>query len=89
MARDQLAWLDQLVPLSIAWHDGHKLKLLYAEKAASKTCEPNPPELQIKLIECFALKEHSRTVWLQKVKLQSRWIGRKKVQKAWKYGGKI
>lgn len=60
LAKEQVAWLDELVPLSIAWPDGRKLKLLYAEEAASKTGEPNPPELQVKLTECFALKEHPR-----------------------------
>ncbi len=60
LAKEQLAWLDELVPLSIAWHDGRKLKLLYAEETASKDGEPNPPELQVKLTECFALKEHPR-----------------------------
>ncbi len=60
LAKEQLAWLDELVPLSIAWHDGRKLKLLYAEEATLKDGEPNPPELQVKLPECFALKEHPR-----------------------------
>lgn len=54
LAREQMDWLDELVPTSIPWPDGRKLKLLYPE-AASKD---NPPELQIKLQECFALKEH-------------------------------
>ncbi|HZV35888.1 MAG TPA: ATP-dependent helicase C-terminal domain-containing protein, partial [Verrucomicrobiae bacterium] len=58
LAKEQLAWLDELAPLAISWPDGRKLKLLYAEEAATKTGEPNPPELQVKLHECFALKEH-------------------------------
>ncbi|HWF17632.1 MAG TPA: DEAD/DEAH box helicase, partial [Verrucomicrobiae bacterium] len=52
LAKEQLAWLDELAPLNIAWPDGRKLKLLYAEEAV-KGGEPNPPELQVKLNECF------------------------------------
>jgi len=59
LAPEQRAWLDELVPVGIPWPDGKKHKLLYAEEAVSKG-EPNPPELQIKLQECFALKEHPR-----------------------------
>lgn len=58
LAPEQLAWLDELAPLTISWPDGRKLKLLYAEEAATKGGDPNPPELQVKLHECFALKEH-------------------------------
>ncbi|MDB6022289.1 MAG: hrpB 2 [Pedosphaera sp.] len=60
LAKEQIAWLDELVPLSIPWPDGRKIKLLYAEEATDKSGEPNPPELQVKLTECFALKEHPR-----------------------------
>src|SRR5581483_2587564 len=56
----ELAWLDELVPLTLPWPDGRKLKLLYAEEATAKSGEPNPPELQVKLPDCFALKEHPR-----------------------------
>jgi ATP-dependent helicase HrpB len=59
LAKEQLAWLDELAPPAIAWHDGRKLKVLYPESATSKD-GPNPPELQVKLQECFALKEHPR-----------------------------
>jgi ATP-dependent helicase HrpB len=55
-----LGWLDELAPVSIAWPDGRKHKLLYAEQAVGAGGKPNPPELQIKLQECFALKEHPR-----------------------------
>ncbi|MDB6123992.1 MAG: Helicase ATP-dependent domain protein [Pedosphaera sp.] len=58
LAKEQVAWLDELVPLSLPWHDGRKLKLLYPDEAVSKDGEPNSPELQVKLTECFALKEH-------------------------------
>jgi len=60
LAPEQRAWLDELAPTAIPWPDDRKHKLLYAEEAVSKGGEPNPPELQIKLQECFALKEHPR-----------------------------
>ncbi|MDB6018862.1 MAG: hrpB 2 [Pedosphaera sp.] len=60
LAKEQLGWLDELTPLSIPWPDGRKLKLLYPTEPVSKTGEPGPPELQVKLTECFALKEHPR-----------------------------
>ena len=58
LASEQLGWLDELAPLHIAWPDGRKLKLLYAEVARDEDGEPNSPEVQVKLTECFALKEH-------------------------------
>lgn len=58
LAPEQLGWLDELAPLHIVWHDGRKLKLLYPESARDEDGEPNPPELQVKLTECFALKDH-------------------------------
>ena len=60
LAREQLGWLDELVPASISWPDGRKLKLLYAEQTLGAGGRPNPPELQVKLHECFQLKEHPR-----------------------------
>jgi ATP-dependent helicase HrpB len=58
LAREQLGWLDELAPLTIPWPDGRKLKLQYPEEATTKGGDPNAPELQVKLHECFALKEH-------------------------------
>ena len=60
LAPEQLGWLDELAPASIPWPDGRKLKLLYSEDATGAGGKPNPPELQVKLHECFALKEHPR-----------------------------
>jgi ATP-dependent helicase HrpB len=60
LAREQLGWLDELVPLTVTWPDGRKLKLLYPERARDETGEPSPPELQVKLHECFPLKDHPR-----------------------------
>ncbi|HXI53530.1 MAG TPA: ATP-dependent helicase C-terminal domain-containing protein, partial [Candidatus Saccharimonadales bacterium] len=51
-------WLDELLPLQIPWPDGRKLKLLYPETARDEDGEPNSPEVQVKLHECFSLKEH-------------------------------
>ena len=49
LASEQRAWLDELLPSSLRWVDERKLKLLFTEDA---------PELQVKLHECFSLKEH-------------------------------
>ncbi len=49
LASEQRAWLDELAPTTILWSDNRKLKLLYTETS---------PEIQIKLHECFSLKEH-------------------------------
>ena len=58
--KDRLEWLDELAPLTVAWPDGRKLKLLYPEETHDDDGQPNAPELQIKLHECFALKEQPR-----------------------------
>ncbi|HEY0549815.1 MAG TPA: ATP-dependent helicase C-terminal domain-containing protein, partial [Verrucomicrobiae bacterium] len=58
LAPEQRTWLDELAPLTIAWPDGRKVKLLYAEQARDEDDEVNSPEVQMKLHECFALKEH-------------------------------
>ena len=58
LAKEQLGWLDELAPTSIPWPDGRKVKLLYPEQARDEDGQPNSPELQVKLHECFALKAH-------------------------------
>jgi len=58
LAKEQLAWLDELAPTSVPWPDGRKLKLLYPETPGDEDGQPNSPELQVKLHECFALREH-------------------------------
>ncbi len=58
LAKEQLGWLDELAPTSILWPDGRKLKLLYPEQAQDEDGQPNSPELQVKLHECFVLKAH-------------------------------
>lgn len=45
----QISWLDELVPLSLPWPGNRTLKISYLNQA---------PEAQVKLQECFALKEH-------------------------------
>jgi ATP-dependent helicase HrpB len=58
LAPEQRTWLDEMAPSGVAWHDGRKLKVLYPEAARDEDGEPNSPELQVKLQECFALREH-------------------------------
>jgi ATP-dependent helicase HrpB len=59
LAKEQLAWLDELTPLTIPWPDGRQIKLLYIDRDADGEVPPYA-ELQMKLHECFALKEHPR-----------------------------
>jgi ATP-dependent helicase HrpB len=58
LAKEQVAWLDELAPLSIPWLNDKKVKLLYPEETRDDDGEPNSPELQVKLHEIFELKEH-------------------------------
>jgi ATP-dependent helicase HrpB len=58
LAKEQMTWLDELAPLTIPWPDGRKLKLQYTQEVTSERRDVHPPELQVKLHECFGLKEH-------------------------------
>jgi ATP-dependent helicase HrpB len=58
LAPEQRAWLDELAPLTITWPDGRKLKLQYPDEPLDEDGQPNSPEVQVKLHECFPLKEH-------------------------------
>jgi ATP-dependent helicase HrpB len=58
LGQERLAWLGEIAPTSSSWPGGRKLKLLYPEKARDEDGLPAAPELQVKLHECFALKEH-------------------------------
>jgi ATP-dependent helicase HrpB len=60
LAKEQREWLEELAPQAIPWPDGRKLKLLYPEEAIDEDGEPNSPELQVKLQDCWALTEHPR-----------------------------
>ena len=55
---ERLEWINELAPQSVIWPDGRKLKLLYPETPRDEGGEPNSPELQVKLHESFALKDH-------------------------------
>ncbi len=71
LAKEQLTWLDELTPPTIPWPDGRQLKILYVDRDEDGEGTPHG-ELQMKLHECFALKEHPRlcegrspvTLWL-------------------------
>jgi ATP-dependent helicase HrpB len=60
LPREWREWMDELAPASIPWHDGRKLKLLYPDLPIDKSGRPNPPEIQVKLHECFPLTHHPR-----------------------------
>ena len=53
LAKEQVQWLDELAPQAIALFGEKKNKLAYPEKGG-------PPELQVKLHECFDLAEHPK-----------------------------
>jgi ATP-dependent helicase HrpB len=59
LVKEQLAWLDELTPPSVPWPDGRSLKLLYLDRDADGEITPSV-ELQVKLHDCFSLKEHPR-----------------------------
>jgi ATP-dependent helicase HrpB len=56
----QLEWLNELAPLTVDWPSGRPLKLLYAAEAIDPDDPIKPPEAQVKIHECFALREHPR-----------------------------
>jgi len=58
IGKDRVEWLDELAPLAIAWPDGRRPKLLYAEEVLDEDGVPNLPQLQIKIQEVFRLTEH-------------------------------
>ncbi len=60
LPREQLAWIDEMAPSAIPWPDGRKLRLLYPESPAEKDGRANPPEVQVKLHECFDLQHHPK-----------------------------
>ncbi len=49
LEKGQAPWLDELLPLSIPWLDKGLLKLSYVNET---------PEAQVKLQDCYALKDH-------------------------------
>ncbi len=58
LAPEQRTWLDELAPVSFTWHDGRKVKMTYPDEPRDEDGEPNAPEIQVKIHECFQLKEH-------------------------------
>jgi len=58
LAPEQVGWLNELAPTSIPWLEGKNLKLLYPEEVKDADDQPNSPEGQVKLHECFTLKQH-------------------------------
>ncbi len=58
LAPEQAGWLNELVPASIPWFEGKKIKLAYSEEVDLTKGEATAPEAQVKLTECFQLKDH-------------------------------
>jgi ATP-dependent helicase HrpB len=52
----QSGWVDELAPLHIPWPGGKPVKLAYSEEVTER--EAASPEAQVKLLDCFELKEH-------------------------------
>ena len=55
---EQVAWLNEMLPLTVSWPDGRKLKLLYSNEDSAADADLLAPELTVKLHECFALTAH-------------------------------
>ena len=49
LEQGQISWLDELLPLSLAWQDKRPVKISYLNGV---------PEAQVKILECWALEEH-------------------------------
>lgn len=60
LAREQLDWLEELAPQTVPWPHPRKSKLLYPDPVRDGQGSPNPPELQVKLNECFPERDHPR-----------------------------
>src|SRR4051812_23216404 len=58
LAPEQRTWLNEIAPASIPWAEGKPLKLQYPDNALDEDDEPASPEAQVKIQECFQLKEH-------------------------------
>ncbi len=59
LAPEQIAWLDELMPVYLPWLEGRRLKLTYVEPdPEAEADEISGPEAQVKLTECFQLKAH-------------------------------
>ncbi|MEO6035521.1 MAG: ATP-dependent helicase C-terminal domain-containing protein, partial [Verrucomicrobiota bacterium] len=58
LAPEQLEWLNEFAPVAVAWPGEKRLKMLYPEESRDDDGQPNSPELQVKLHECFGAKDH-------------------------------
>ncbi len=58
LAPEQREWLNELAPTSVPWTDDRRLKLLFADTPFVQDAPPVPPEAQVKLHECFTVREH-------------------------------
>lgn len=56
LPQGQSTWVKEMAPLTCRWPDGRELKLTYPE--TTEGVSPAAPELQMKLHECFQLREH-------------------------------
>lgn len=56
----QLGFLDELLPATCPTPGGARGRLVYAEPNPEEPERIAPPELQVKLTECFSWKEHPR-----------------------------
>jgi ATP-dependent helicase HrpB len=62
LGKDRREWLDALAPVSIPWPSGKPVKLAYAPTGTDEDGILQPPEAQVKLLECFDLTEHPKLV---------------------------
>ncbi len=58
LAPEQQQWLDELAPTTIRWGGGKAIKLTYPDQAKDEDEVVNPPEMQVKLHEVLAQREH-------------------------------
>ena len=58
LAPEQAGWVEGLAPTTIHWPDGKKVKLNYPEEVNLARGEAEAPEAQVKLHECFQLRDH-------------------------------
>jgi len=52
----QSGWVDELAPTQMPWPGGKPVKLTYSDESTER--EAASPEVQVKLLDCFELKDH-------------------------------
>jgi len=60
LPKGQWDWLNELAPATMPWGEGKPVKLQYVEDDDKNTEWPILPEVQVKITDCFTLKEHPR-----------------------------